>query len=388
MISFENTQIAFQSKTNKELKRAYYLFKTIGNPAIVKTGKFFTNIALNLHLPIGWAVKPTLYKQFVGGETLQDCKPAVKHLAQYGVKSILDYSVEGGDSKSAIESALKETLNAIDFAAQNPDIPFAVFKPTAFIHSELLEKASADKELSTHEKKEVENFHLRIEELCQNAYDNKLPILIDAEDYAFQAEIDRVVLKMMRKFNTKETIVYNTFQMYRWDRLPYLKELLTIAEREFFYLGAKFVRGAYMEKERERAEKMGYPSPIQPNKEATDKDYNAALLFSIEHLDRISIFNGTHNEESSLYLSKLMADKGIEKDDKRIFFSQLYGMSDHISFNLADAGYNVAKYVPYGPVKHVLPYLLRRAEENTSVAGQSPRELSLLKKEYNRRKHK
>ncbi|MFO7938842.1 MAG: proline dehydrogenase family protein [Bacteroidales bacterium] len=388
MISFENTEIAFKSKTNKELKRAYYLFKTIGNPAIVKTSKLFTKIALGLHLPIGWAVKPTLYKQFVGGETLEDCKPAVEHLAQYGVQSILDYSVEGGDSIAAIESALKETLRAINFAAHHPNIPFAVFKPTAFAESDLLTKASADKELNPSEKKELEKFHLRIEQLCQQAYDNNIPILIDAEDYSFQAEIDRVVLKMMRKFNTKATIVFNTFQMYRWDRLPYLKELYAIADKEFFQVGAKFVRGAYMEKERERAEKMGYPSPIHPNKEATDKDYNAALKFSMENLDRISIFNGTHNEESSLYLTQLMKEKGISKKDPRIFFSQLYGMSDHISFNLANAGYNVAKYVPYGPVKHVLPYLLRRAEENTSVAGQSSRELNLLKKEYTRRKRR
>jgi len=386
MISFENTEIAFKSKSNAELKKAYYLFKTIGNPAIVKTGKLLTNIALGLHLPVDWAVKPTLYKQFVGGETLHDCKPAVDHLAQFGVQSILDYSVEGGDSIAAIESAMEETLHAINFAASQPNIPFAVFKPTAFAESDLLTKASANEALNPSEKKTLEQFHLRIEQLCQKAYDNHIPILIDAEDYSFQAEIDRVVLKMMRKFNTKEAIVFNTFQMYRWDRLPYLKKLFAIADKEFFKVGAKFVRGAYMEKERERAEKLGYPSPIHPNKEATDKDYNAALTFSMQHLKQMAIFNGTHNEESSLYLTQLMEEKGVSKHDPRIFFSQLYGMSDHISFNLANAGYNVAKYVPYGPVKHVLPYLLRRAEENTSVAGQSSRELNLLKKEYNRRK--
>ena len=259
---------------------------------------------------------------------------------------------------------------------------------TAFTTANVLEKVSAGMELSDEEKKEADNFRDRINTLCKAAYDAGLPILIDAEDSWYQNFIDDVVTKMMQKYNKEKAIVYNTLQMYRHDRLDYLKKDYEKAVAGNYFLGMKFVRGAYMEKERERALEKGYPSPIQPDKESTDRDYNAALKFCIEHIDVISVFNGTHNEYSSNYMAELMAEAGLEKNDSRTFFAQLYGMSDHISFNLASYGYNVAKYVPYGPVKHVMPYLFRRAEENTSVAGQTGRELSLIIQERNRRKNK
>ncbi len=386
MVSFENTEIAFKHKTTKELKKAYFLFNSIARPWLVKTGKVFLNLALKLRIPISWAVKPTIYEHFVGGVTIDDCLPTAKKLAQYNVKSILDYSVEGGESENETEETLKETLASIENAARHPEIPFAVFKPTAFGKAEILEKASSGEKLNDEEQKEAAKFRDRIHTLCKRAYELNTPILIDAEDTFFQNKIDEVVTEMMELFNKKKTIVFNTLQMYRWDRLQYLKDNYEKAVNGGYYYGVKFVRGAYMEKERERAHKKGYKDPIQPNKESTDRDYNAALKFTIEHIERCELFNGTHNEESSLYLTKLMKEYKLKRNDPRIYFSQLYGMSDHISFNLANEGYNVAKYVPYGPVKHVMPYLVRRAEENTSVKGQTGRELSLIKKELGRRK--
>jgi len=386
MIDLENTKIAFRSKSNKELKKAYFLFSTIKHPWLVKTGKLLVNIALGIKLPIKWIVKPTIYAHFCGGETISECEPVVQKLAKYNVKSILDYSVEGKESPEEMQAALDETIRAINNASKNPDIPFAVFKPTAFGKDVVLEKASSEKNLTAGEQEELDRFRERIDTLAKRAYDGDIPIMIDAEDYCYQRVIDQVVTEMMEKYNKEKPIVFNTLQMYRWDRIDFLKEALRKAKEGDYYIGMKFVRGAYMEKERERAKRRGYPSPIHPDKESTDRDYNAALKFSVENIEKIAIFNGTHNEESSLYLTELMEEHGIGKDDPRAWFSQLYGMSDHISFNLAEEGYNVAKYVPYGPVKNVLPYLIRRAEENTSVAGQTSRELTLLKKETNRRK--
>lgn len=386
MISFENTEIAFKSKSNTDLFRAYLLFKLISKNGLVKITNGFLGLALKLHLPIKFLVKPTVYSHFVGGENISDSMKAVRLLEQFNVKGILDYSVEGKESIDDINNALAETLDSIKNAGQNPNVPFAVFKPTAFTTSTVLEKVSAGSPLTDAEKQEAQNFRDRVNTLCEAAHKANVPILIDAEDSWYQNFIDDVVEKMMEKYNKEKAIVFNTLQMYRWDRLEFLKKSYEKSIAGKYYLGIKFVRGAYMEKERERAEQKNYKSPIQPDKESTDNDYNAGLKFCLDHLDTISVFNGSHNEYSAQYMARLMDEKQIAKDDHRCFFAQLYGMSDHISFNLADAGYNVAKYVPYGPVKHVMPYLFRRAEENTSVAGQTGRELSLLIKERKRRK--
>lgn len=388
MLSFDNTQIAFAHRSDGELHKAYLLFKMINSNSLVSFGKSLTNIALKLRLPIDWVVKPTIFSHFVGGTNIDECKKNVRLLEKAGVKAILDYSVEGKESLDDINKAMDETLRTIFNAAKDGNIPFAVFKPTAFTTHAVLEKVSAGSELTAVEKAEAENFRARVEKLCRTAFENDIPILIDAEDSWFQNFIDEVVYHNMEQFNKEKPFVFNTFQMYRRDRLESLKQAHKTAAEKGYYLGAKFVRGAYMEKERARASQMGYPDPIQPDKESTDRDYNAALKFCIEHIDRISIFNGTHNEYSSRYMTELMAGHGLARNDKRCWFSQLYGMSDHISFNLASEGYNVAKYVPFGPVKSVLPYLIRRAEENTSVAGQTGRELSLITKEKERRKSK
>lgn len=385
-IDFKNTKIAFVSKSNLDLKKAKFLYKVMGSSAITRIAKNLTKVAMSIHFPINWAVKPTIYNHFVGGETIDECDTAVKELSKFNVGAILDYSVEGKESLEDIEIALKETLDAIKNAGKNPNIPFAVFKPTAFTSSSILTKASAGEKMTDEEKKEVQNFKDRVHTLCKTAYEVNTPILIDAEDSWYQNLIDETVEEMMQLYNKEKAIVYNTWAMYRHDRLAHLKNTYQKAIDGNYFVGAKFVRGAYMEKERERALEMGYESPICKDKATTDKNYNDALRFSFEHRDKISIFNGTHNEESSLLLAELMEKEGITLNDQRFWFSQLYGMSDNISFNMAEQGFNVAKYLPYGPVKHVLPYLFRRAEENTSVEGQTSRELVLINTEIKRRR--
>ncbi len=385
-MDFNNTKIAFQDKSNKDLNRALFLFRTIEKPWLVKFGKIMMQIALTMRIPIGWAIKPTLYRHFVGGETIEKCFPVVERLAKSNVKSILDYSVEGTSTEKGINNAFQETLRSIENAGKNPNIPFAVFKPTAMIDTAVLKKISFQKKTTDEDLLQYDEFSQRIDKLAETAAKNSVRLLIDAEDYWYQKAIDDVVEQMMEKYNKQEVIVFHTLQMYRTDRLQYLKDLVEKARQKKFFAGVKFVRGAYMEKERARAEQEGYPSPINPDKETTDQMYNDALRVSMENIDILHIFNGTHNEESSKILVDLMSEQKLQKNDTRIFFSQLYGMSDHISYNLANAGYNVAKYIPYGPVRHVAPYLIRRAEENTSVAGQTSRELSLILKEKKRRK--
>ena len=384
--SFDNTEIAFSSQDNASLKRGYLLFKAISNPFLVKYGNKAAMAAFKFKLPIKSMIKTTIYRQFVGGETINECEPVVARLSAAGVGSILDYSVEGKESRDDILAAINETMKSLLFAAENKTrVPFAVFKPTAFIPHAVLDRTDVGGHLSQEDQEAILFFRTKVDELCKTAYEKDVPILIDAEESWYQPFIDDVVTSMMLKYNRKRAIVYNTLQMYRHDRLSWLQNSLIHAESQNYFPGYKFVRGAYMEKERERAKRLGYPSPIQTDKASTDHDYNAALKLAMDHLDRASIFAGSHNEESMLLLAHLIDEKGIARNDSRIWFSQLYGMSDHISFNLANAGYNVAKYLPYGPVKHVLPYLSRRAEENTSVKGQTGRELTLISSELRRR---
>ena len=377
MTNFQNTEKAFITKSDRDLKWALRLFSVMANPYLQKPGQAMAKLAIKLRLPIEGIVKKTLFKQFVGGETISECLPVSVILNKHNVKSILDYSVEGKENESDINAAFEETIKSVENAGKHDSIPFAVFKPTAMSKSIVLEKASSGENLSTEEASELAKFKTRINELCKTAFEANKPILIDAEDVHYQNIIDEISEEMMQKYNKEKAIVFNTWQMYRHDRLDHLKETFAKAEKGNYFLGAKFVRGAYMEKERELALKNGLQSPIHPDKEATDKAYNDALVFSMDH-----------NEDSSHLLRSLIKEKGLKPNDSRIWFSQLYGMSDHISFNLGNDGYNVAKYLPYGPVKHVLPYLLRRAEENTSVEGQSNRELVLIKTEIARRKGK
>lgn len=389
MLDFNNTEIAFSAKSEGELKNAYLLFNTIKYPGLVKFAKWATLIALKIHFPLAWAVKPTLYKQFVGGETLQDCEKAINHLKEFNVMSTLDFSAEGEQTPEGIQATFDETIRSIDYAKENKNLAYAVFKPSTITTDELLAKASErHSELTIEEVKAFREFKERFMALCQRAYENDVRILVDAEDHCFQDAIDKLTDDAMRKFNKKRAIVFATLQMYRHDRMAYLQKIYADAIEKDYIPGIKFVRGAYMEEERARAAAMGYPDPICKDKQATDENYDAGVRFVVDHIDRFEMFMGTHNEESNYKLAKLIEEKGLKKNDPRIFFAQLLGMSDNISFNLAHEGYNVTKYVPYAKVNDVLPYLIRRAEENTSVAGQTGRELRMLKAEMERRKRK
>jgi proline dehydrogenase len=383
---FDNTQVAFSLKSDTELKRAYFLFNMIGSQSLVKVGTALTHFALKAHLPVEGLIRATVFDHFCGGVTEKDCLKVVDKLYTKGVSSVLDYSVEGKEEEAQFDAALAMTLKTIEFAKEREAIPFAVFKPTGFGRIDLYEKVGEKVTLSEAEQEEWNSVVKRFDIACKAAFEKDVMLLIDAEESWMQDAADAIVTDMMRKYNQQKAIVFNTLQMYRWDRLDYLKQLHEQAKTEGFHIGMKLVRGAYMEKENARAAEKGLKSPICISKEATDINYDAAVLYMVDHLEQMAIFAGTHNEESSYKLIKLLNEKGISKDDKRIFFGQLLGMSDNISFNLAANKYNVAKYLPFGPVRDVMPYLIRRAQENTSVAGQTSRELTLIKKEKERRR--
>ncbi len=387
MLSFDNTEIAFASKNNKDLNRSYWLFKLIGNPLLVSIGKGLTGLALGIHFPIRPFIKPTIFRQFCGGENISECERTIEALGRFGIGTILDYSVEGKETESDFDRTAQETIATIKRAANDMQIPFSVFKITGLARFGLLEKASAGK-LSVSEQQEFEKVRQRVQRICKEAHGNNVKLFIDAEESWVQPAMDDLANEMMRTFNKEKPIVYNTFQLYRKDRFAYLRRSYESAVKENYFLGAKLVRGAYMEKERKRALDLNYQSPIQDSKLDADRDYDESMKFCIDHIDRIGLCAGTHNEKSSMYLTELMKQKGIPNNHAHVYFSQLLGMSDHISYNLAKAGYNVAKYVPYGPVRDVVPYLIRRAQENTSVKGQTGRELSLIIKEKKRRREK
>ncbi len=385
---FDNTQIAFSLKSDTELERAYFLFKLIANEPLVRIGTAVTNFAIKASLPVEGLIRATVFDHFCSGVNEDDSLNVVDKMYTKGVSSVLDYSVEGKEEEEQFDAVLEKTLKLIAFAKEKKSIPFAVFKPSGFGRIYLYQEVSLRKKLTLAESEEWNRVVDRFEKVCKASYDSDVALLIDAEESWMQDAVDNLVEEMMVKYNKLKPIVFNTLQMYRWDRLDYLKKLHEKSKQEGFFIGIKLVRGAYMEKENERAIEKGYPSPICPSKEATDENYDAAIKYMVDHLDTMSIFEGTHNEASTYSLMSLMKEKGIKSTDNRIWFGQLYGMSDNISFNLAAKGYNVAKYLPFGPVKDVMPYLIRRAEENTSVAGQTSRELAMIKAERNRRKGK
>jgi proline dehydrogenase len=387
-LSFNNTEIAFQSKSNFDLKKSYLIFKTFNYQMLVKTGTRLINFAFSLHLPIDGLVKKTVFAQFCGGENILECEETVKHLAKYHIGTILDYSVEGKEEEADFDATMHEIIHTIEKARNNPAIPFCVFKTTGIARFDLLAQVSAGEKLEDMDKAEYARVRHKFENICRAAADANVKIFVDAEESWIQDAIDQLATDMMRKYNHKTAIVYNTVQLYRHDRLEFMKASHRDSVSGSYYLGLKIVRGAYMEKERERAERLYYPSPIHANKENVDRDYDAAIRYCVEHASNIYVCAGTHNENSSKLLAELLLEKDIAKNDKRFYFSQLLGMSDHISFNLSQHGYNVAKYVPYGPVKAVMPYLFRRAQENTSVKGQAGRELQLIAAEMQRRKMK
>ncbi|WP_136481106.1 proline dehydrogenase family protein [Cognatitamlana onchidii] len=384
---FDNTEIAFALKSDSELERAYFLFKMISIEPLVRIGTAATNFAIKANLPIEGLIRSTVFDHFCGGVNETDCLPVIERMYAKGVSAVLDYSVEGKNDEKEFDAAKDKILNIIEFAKDLDAIPIAVFKPTGFGRFELYEKVSRGDKLSNLEDREWERIADRFEQVCSKARDYNVSVLIDAEESWMQEAADNLVTAMMRKYNTEKPVVFNTLQMYRHDRLAFLEKEYENALKGNYFLGFKVVRGAYMEKENERAATFGYESPICRTKALTDENFDEGLKYIINHLNKIALFAGTHNEDSSYLLMDLMKEKKILNNDPRVWFGQLYGMSDHISYNLANQGYNVAKYMPFGPVKDVMPYLIRRAEENTSVAGQTGRELALLSKEKKRRKH-
>lgn len=384
---FDNTETSLALKSNSELTKALFLFKIIQWPQLVKIGTALTKLALNTNLPFEKLIRSTVFEHFCGGIDENDCLKVITKMYTKNVHTVLDFSCERKQEEKQFEEIERRIYKSLHFARFHKAIPFVVFKPTAIGKFEIFQKITEAGILDELEKIEWLGIQDRFDRICRKAYDYKVPVLIDAEESWMQEAADQLIEDMMEKYNKREVIVYTTVQAYRWDRLEYVKHLIQKSWDRDFKIGLKLVRGAYMEKERARAGKMGYQDPICVNKKATDNLYNSILNYTFNHLQSINLFVGTHNEESSYFLMDLMKEKKISKNDHRVWFSQLYGMSDHISFNLSEEGYNVAKYLPYGPVKNVIPYLFRRAVENTSVAGQTSRELFLIRKEINRRKH-
>ena len=386
MVDFDNTKVAFDGKSNNDLKRSYWLFKIIGWNWLIKISPALLKVFMPLQFPVP-IIKSTIFKQFCGGESIEDCEDTINDLGEHNIKTILDYSVEGKEDEDVFDANVEEAIATIRKATSSKLIPFSVFKTTGFARFDLLMKINSKEELNDTEKEEFERVKQRVDRMCGVAHELDIPLFIDAEETWIQDPIDQLALDMMRKYNKKKAVIFNTAQMYRWDRVEYLKELKAIADKEEFYIGMKLVRGAYIEKERERAMEKGYRDPMQPDKASTDRDFNWSLEFCASNVDKIAFCCGSHNEESTQLLIDLMKKYKIAIDDPRVYFAQLLGMSDHISKNLAKEGFNVTKYVPYGPVKDVIPYLIRRAEENTSIAGQTGRELSLIEKEKERRSY-
>ena len=386
-ISFEDTSVAFSYKSDKDLRKANTIFSIVNHPWISSLAIGSVKLALALRLPVEGIIKRTAFDHFCGGVSIDACDDDIALLAEYGVGTILDYSVEGEDSEESFDRTMEETRRTIDKALTNRSaIPFSVFKPTGIASTDLLEKIQRGAALTPEEGQAFARARARLDAICGHAHASGVPVLVDAEHSFIQDAVDAVVYEMMARYNRGRAVVFNTYQLYRTASLSNLKRALEGASSGGYRLGAKLVRGAYMEKERERAAAMGYPDPIHPDKAATDRAFDEALEFCIENIDYLDLMCGSHNEQSNLHLTRLMKRRGLANDDPRVWFAQLYGMSDNISFNLAKAGYRVAKYMPYGPVRSVMPYLFRRAEENTSVAGQSSRELVLIRKELRRRK--
>lgn len=401
-ISFDNTEIAFAHDSDNELKHAHWLFTLMAKPWLVKLGAKLAPWSLRAGLPVKGLIRKTIFKQFVGGETLEETIPVAKHMANYNVQTILDYGVEGKEGESNYDHARDEFIRVINFAATQPNVPFMSVKVTGISRFALLEKLDtlmhqseaatlvkkyndALQQLSVAELNEWQRVAGRLRQICETARDAGVGFLIDAEETWIQDPLDALTMLMMDEFNKTRLVIYNTLQLYRHDRLAFLYQSYEAAEERNFLLGVKLVRGAYMEKERQRAAEKGYPSPIQASKEETDKDYDEAVRFCIEHIDRVGVIIASHNEQSNLLGTQLMDEKKLSHNHPHVHFSQLFGMSDNITYNLAKAGFSVSKYLPFGPINDVVPYLMRRAQENTSVGGQTSRELNLIEKELKRR---
>ncbi len=382
---FSNTEIAYRYRSTSELKRAKLLFTSFQFQGLVKIGPPMVNFALKLRLPVKPLLKNYLFNHFCGGETLEEALKTARHLYTNGVDVLLDYAVETQSGQEAFEQATEEFLKTLEVAYNKEEVSSVALKPSALCNPAILEKKQAGRPLVSYEKKQYDEFVNRLDRICRKAADLKQIVYIDAEESWIQDEVDKICEAMMEEYNKDEAYIFTTLQMYRKDRLEYLRKLFLEAKKKAYFLGVKLVRGAYMEKERERAYAKKYPSPIHPDKNATDKAFDEAVMFSLEHLSHVRVCIATHNEKSCLLAVRKIQESNLAPNDSRIYFSQLYGMADHISFNLAEAGFNASKYMPYGPLEAALPYLFRRAEENSSIAAQAKAELKRIEKELKRR---
>lgn len=385
-IDFTNTEVALSLKSDTQLQKAKLLFQTMSHPGVVSFLKGSVKASFSIGLPIKGVIKKTVFEHFCGGEEITDCSTRIAALHANNVSAILDYSVEGKETEEDFERTKNMTIATIKYAKDNPGVPFSVFKPSGMGRFALYEKVSAGEKLSDNEAREWENVRQRYYEIVETGVKHNIPVMVDAEETWIQQAIDDLCDELMEKYNKEKAVVFNTAQMYRWDRLDFLKKALARAREKGYFYGIKIVRGAYMEKERARAKEKGYKDPIQPDKASSDRDYDAAIHLLIVNSDICRSIIGTHNENSSQLVADVMKEQGLKPNDEHVYVSQLYGMSDNISFNMAAAGYNVVKYLPFGPVKDVMPYLFRRAEENTSVAGQTSRELNMINSELKRRR--
>jgi proline dehydrogenase len=383
---FEDTRLAFSDRSDRELKKAYWLFRLVGSPWLVRTGSVLLRTALWLRLPVSWALKPTIFSHFCGGEDIPSCQGTIDRLGRSGIRTILDYSAEGKKDDADFDGTAAQVMATIRKAVEDPHIPYAVFKPTGMARFGLLEKMQSGKPLSGSEGAERDRLLERVHGICRLAAETGVPVMVDAEESWIQGAVDRLVEELMFAYNRRSPLVFTTLQMYRHDRLQYLREVVERCREQRVYAAFKLVRGAYMEKERIRAGELGLPSPIYPDKVGTDRAFDEATRICLDNHRNVAVCIGTHNEKSCDLAVLAMKERGIPPGHPHVSFAQLLGMSDHISYPLASAGYNVCKYVPYGPVRTVVPYLVRRAEENTSVAGQTSRELDLIRREIRRRR--
>ena len=386
MTQFNDTEIAFRDKSRAELRRAYWLFLLVGRPLLVRLGAALLRFSLAIGLPVKWALKPTIFAHFCGGESIEECEWIVRKLERSNILSILDYSAEGKETEADFEMTKVQVIRTMEKALADRAVPYAVFKPTGLVRFAILEKFQSGAGFTDSEQQEFDHFRRRLQDICEYARKTDVPVMVDAEESWIQDGVDRIVEEFMFTYNANKPLVFNTLQMYRHDRLDYIRDFSEKAAKKGVYVAFKLVRGAYMEKERDRAADMGYLSPIYPDKAATDLAFDAATRFCLENIEKVAVCVGTHNEQSCASAVAIMHEMEIRPDHPHVSFAQLLGMSDHISYKLAAERYLVCKYVPYGPVRTVVPYLVRRAEENTSVAGQTPRELAMIRAELRRRK--
>ncbi|MBP6731518.1 MAG: proline dehydrogenase family protein [Chitinophagales bacterium] len=383
---FEDTETAYATKSTAELKKAKLMFQLMANNGLVNLGGSLATLALSLRLPVSPLFRFTVYNHFCGGETFEECKDTIRGLQESNVGVLLNYGVELKETEEDFDKTIAHNIEALEFAGKNKAVKALCIKITGFGRFALFEKIQNKEKLTVSERKEVLRVKKRFDKLCHVAQKNEVALYVDAEESWIQNPLDELVEEMMEKYNREQCVVFNTFQLYRWDRLDYLKEQIEKARAGNYLLGAKLVRGAYMEKERARAKELGYKSPISPNKKAVDRDFDEAVNICFDNLDALFVCVASQSEDSNLLAIQLIDKKKIDRNSDRILFSQLYGMGDNLTFNLAKLGLHATKYLPYGPVKDVIPYLIRRAQENTSVSGQTTRELSLIKKEIKRRK--